>query len=68
MSAIKSYLEEARNLVNNHGNWSIESLTNQFRKDMQCDHGTAVYFIEKAIEDTLTEPEYDNFEDDHVWF
>ena len=50
MGAIKTYLEEATGLVHNHQSWSIESLTNQFCKDMKCDRGTAVYFIEKAIE------------------
>lgn len=65
MSAVKTYLEEAHDLVTNHSDWSIESLTSQFCKDMRCDQGTAVYFLEKAIEDTLQEPVYDNFEDDY---
>lgn len=62
---MKTYLQEATDLVHNHQSWSIESLTNKFCKNMNCDQGTAVYFLEKAIEDTFQEPVYDNFEDDY---
>lgn len=53
MSTTKTYLEEARYLVSNHSNWSLESLTNQYCKEMKCDQGTAIYFLEKAIEDDV---------------
>jgi len=53
MSAVRTYLEEARDLINKHGNWSLESLTNQYCREMKCDQGTAIYFLEKAIEDDV---------------
>lgn len=53
MGTMNTYLQEATDLVYNHQSWNIESLTNQFCKDMKCDRGTAVYFIEKAIENDI---------------
>lgn len=62
MSAIKSYLQEANELVSLHPKWSIDSLVSRFKKDMGCDQGTAVYFLEKAIENA---PAYYDIEDEY---
>lgn len=50
MGAMKTYLQEATDLVQKHQNWSMESLVGVFCKNMKCDQGTGVYFIEKVIE------------------
>lgn len=63
---MKSYLQEARYLVDSHPRWRIESLVNKFQKEMKCDEGTAIYFIEKAVEDDLVATYYDGNEYDGI--
>lgn len=58
MGAMKSYLVEARSLVENHPNWSMDSLVSHFSKTMKCDIGTSIYFIEKAMEDVMIADAY----------
>jgi len=67
MGAIKSYLHEATILVESHPTWSMESLVNRFRVLTRCEEGTAIYFIEKAIEDSsnLYIPDVEMMGDDY---
>ena len=65
MGAMKTYLQEATDLVHNHQSWSIESLTNKFCKNMNCDQGTAIYFLEKAIENEVIHTNVYDFEDNY---
>lgn len=66
MSQVKSYLNEAIELINNHPNWSPEHLTQQFMASKLCDEGTAIYFVEQAMDlADVVEPIYSEDDDNN---